>query len=143
MTISEAAKKWNVSEKTVFSYILKEYIPNLRLENNILLLPELKKPYIPNRKLKNVRDYEKAIIRALEKDYFINDKIVGVDLQTFSDRLKALESTKQIIARTEKEIDYSSNRDFYLNSNRNKSINLNISPTIKIQVADKMGLINS
>ena len=36
MTIQEAAKAWGVKERTVFDYILKGYIYNLFVEDNVI-----------------------------------------------------------------------------------------------------------
>lgn len=46
MTIEQAEKKWNVKSATILKYIEKGLIDNLSCKNNILILPDIPKPYI-------------------------------------------------------------------------------------------------
>ena len=51
ITIDEAAQKWSCSKNTVFSYIYKRYITGMCVDGETLLLPDIKKPYIPRKRL--------------------------------------------------------------------------------------------
>ena len=69
MNVKEASEKWRVSEDTVIKYIVKGYILDLSIENNSIIIPDIKKPYIKkwkNDKVSNIKitlTYDKNIKR--------------------------------------------------------------------------------
>lgn len=50
ITIDEAAQKWSCSKNTVLSYVYKRYITGMCVDGETLLLPDIKKPYIPRKR---------------------------------------------------------------------------------------------
>lgn len=145
MTIQEAAKEWKVKEQTVLSYILKGYIYNLTIENNEIVIPNIPKPHI-RRKPKTVAEQDNYILTAMNKEEYVNAKIMGIDQDKFAKRLEALIKSKKIFSQSDNSIDYSSNLKFILLSKDDKNIviapSIDIKPTIEIKVADQIGLVN-
>ena len=145
MTIQEAAKEWKVKEQTVLSYILKGYIYNLTIENNEIVIPNIPKPHI-KRKPKTVTEQDNYILTAMNKEEYVNAKIMGIDQDKFAKRLEALIKSKKIFPQSDNSIDYSSNLKFVLLSKDDKNIviapSIDIKPTIEIKVADQIGLVN-
>lgn len=145
MTIQEAAKEWKVKEQTVLSYILKGYIYNLTIENNEIVIPNIPKPHI-KRKPKTVAEQDNYILTAMNKEEYVNAKIMGIDQDKFAKRLEALIKSKKIFPQSDNSIDYSSNLKFVLLSKDDKNIviapSIDIKPTIEIKVADQIGLVN-
>ena len=78
ITIDEAAQKWSCSKNTVFSYIYKRYITGMCVDGETLLLPDIKKPYIPRKRLDGSLDYYKALLRTIQKEQFIDEHILGI-----------------------------------------------------------------
>lgn len=145
MTIQEAAKEWKVKEQTVLSYILKGYIYNLTIENNEIVIPNIPKPHI-KRKPKTVAEQDNYILTAMNKEEYVNAKIMGIDQDKFAKRLEALIKSKKIFPKNDNSVDYSSNLDFVLLSKDDKNIviapSIDIKPTIEIKVADQIGVVN-
>ena len=145
MTIHEAVNRWNVKENTVFDYISKGYIYGLAIENNEIVIPDIPKPYIKP-KPKTVVEYDKYILTAMNKECYVNAKIMGIDQDKFEERLKALVKSKKIFPKSDNSMDYSSNLDFILSSKDDKNIviapSIDIKPTIEIKVADQIGVVN-
>ena len=148
MTIREAAKEWKVKEQTVLSYILKGYIYNLTIENNEIVIPNIPKPHI-KRKPKTVAAQDNYILTAMNKEEYVNAKIMGIDQDKFEERLKALIKADKIFPKDEEKIDFISNLAFALCStetlNRNIKItaNMNIESLLKVNATGQMGLVNT
>ena len=145
MTIREAAKEWKVKEQTVLNYILEGYIYGLSIENNEIVIPNIPKPHI-KRKPKTVAEQDNYILAAMNKEEYVNAKIMDIDQDKFEERLKALVKSKKIFPKSDNSIDYSSNLDFILSSKDDKKIvvapSIDIKPTIEIKVADQIGVVN-
>ena len=67
ITIDEAAQKWSCSKNTVLSYVYKRYITGMCVDGEMLLLPDIKKPYIPRKRFDVSLDYYK------QRDCVAND----------------------------------------------------------------------
>ena len=145
MTIQEAAKAWGVKERTIFDYILKGYIYNLVVEDNLIMIPSIPKPYV-KRKPKTVAEYDTYILNAMNRNEYVNAKIMGISQDKFEERLKALTKSMKIFPQNEKQIDYSSNIGFILSSKEDKTLvfapSVDIKPTVEIKVADQIGVVN-
>lgn len=145
MTIREAAKEWKVKEQTVLNYILEGYIYGLSIENNEIVIPNIPKPHI-KRKPKTVAKQDNYILTAMNKEEYVNAKIMGIDQDKFAKRLEALMKSKKIFPKNDNSVDYSSNLDFVLSSKDDKNIviapSIDIKPTIEIKVADQIGVVN-
>lgn len=145
MTIQEAAKEWKVKEQTVLRYILKGYIYNLTIENNEIVIPNIPKPHI-KRNPKTVDEQDNYILTDMNKEEYVNAKIMGIDQDKFAKRLEALIKSKKIFPKNDNSVDYSSNLDFVLSSKDDKNIviapSIDIKPTIEIKVADQIGVVN-
>lgn len=147
MTIQEAAKRWGVKEKTILGYILKGYIYGLSVVNNEIQLPEIPKPYVV-RKPKTINQQDNYILNAMNKEYYVNAKIMDINQEKFRERLVALMSAKKISPKNPDEISFLTNLEFILASLESKNISVTVSPaielspTIEIKVADQIGLIN-
>ena len=148
MTIQEAAKEWKVKEQTVLSYILKGYIYNLTIENNEIVIPNIPKPHI-KRKPKTIAEQDNYILTAMNKEEYVNAKIMGIDQEKFAERLQALITANKIFSKNENVSDFSSNIGFILVNSKENKVEININP--KIEVAPKLeintdvqiGLVNA
>ena len=145
MTIQEAAKTWGVKERTVFDYILKGYIYNLLVEDNVIMIPSIPKPYV-KRKPKTIAEYDTYILNAMNKNEYVNAKIMGISQEKFEERLNALIKAIKIFSQSEGYVDYSSNIGFILAPEEGKNIviapSIDIKPTVEVKVADQIGVIN-
>lgn len=145
MTIREAAKEWKVKEQTVLNYILEGYIYGLSIENNEIVIPNIPKPHI-KRKPKTVAEQDNYILTAMNKEEYVNAKIMGIDQDKFAKRLEALIKSKKIFPKNDNSVDYFSNLDFVLSFKDDKNIviapSIDIMPTIEIKVADQIGVVN-
>ena len=145
MTIREAAKEWKVKEQTVLNYILEGYIYGLSIENNEIVIPNIPKPHI-KRKPKTVAEQDNYILTAMNKEEYVNAKIMGIDQDKFAKRLEALIKSKKIFPKNDNSVDYSSSLDFVLSFKDDKNIviapSIDIMPTIEIKVADQIGVVN-
>lgn len=147
MTIKEAANRWNVKENTVFDYISKGYIYGLAIDNNEIIIPDIPKPYI-KKKPKTVIDQDNYILTAMNKGWYVNAKIMGIDQDKFEERLNALIKANKIFPKSSDSIDYSSTLDFVLSNTDTKKIDvtiapsIDIKPTLEIKFADQIGLAN-
>lgn len=142
MTISEASKKWGVSEKTILIYIYKEYIFELSIENNRIIIPDFNKPYIKNLKDKEISVIDNAILKSLNELKYYNFKIANIDREIFIERMKTLERDGKIYTTNENPC-YDSNINFIISSNINKNNNKkNIKLDIKNNATMQIGFIN-
>ena len=145
MTIQEAAKAWGVNERTVFDYILKGYIYNLFVEDNVIMIPSIPKPYV-KRKPKTIAEYDTYILNAMNRNEYVNAKIMGISQEKFEERLYALIKAIKIFPQIEGYVDYSSNIGFILSPEEGKNIviapSIDIKPTVEVKVADQIGVIN-
>lgn len=134
MTILEAAKKWNVSSKTVCEYIAKEYIMNLKVDNNQVMLPDIPKPYTKT-KPKNEQSIDGVILKTLNERMYVSYPILGITPEHFEERLKALEKINCIYKRDENCNDYSTTLNFVLNAEKASKeyhIHFNFGPTFSV-----------
>ena len=144
MTIQEAAKAWGVKEYTVFNYILKGYIYNLSIEANEIMIPNIPKPYV-KRKPKTIAEYDTYILNAMNRDGYVNAKIIGLDQEKFTERLIALIKENRIFPKDETVADYSSNLPFVLSSDIEKNvitIKNELNFNFEAKIADQIGLAN-
>ena len=149
MTIAEAATKWDVTKATVYDYIDKGYIYGLYVENNIIMFPEIPKPYV-KKKPKTVNDQDKYILTTMNKDMYVNAKIMDMSEEKFKERIIALIKSNKIYIKKDADPSYASNLDFGLLSSAgnifsfslNPALTLDCSPSVEIKVADQIGLIN-
>lgn len=147
MTIHEASLKWNISEKTILTYISKGYIYNLSIinndVNNEISIPDIPKPYI-RKKPSTIPDKDRYILKSLEKELYINATIMGINQNQFEERLKELLRVQKITKRKQDICDYTSNLNFILAPNTNKftmPTSVTIDMPVKIQVADQIALV--
>lgn len=96
ITIDEAAQKWSCSKNTVFSYIYKRYITGMCVDGETLLLPDIKKPYIPRKRLDGSLDYYKALLRTIQKEQFIDEHILGISKEKYDAYMEELEGVEYI-----------------------------------------------
>ncbi len=149
MTIAEAATKWDVTNATVYDYIDKGYILGLYVENNTIMFPEIPRPYV-KKKPKSVTEIDKYILTAMNKDMYVNAKIMDISDEKFKERIIALTKSNKIYIKTDTEPSYTSTLDFGLISTAgnifnfafNPALTLDCSPSLEIKVADQIGLIN-
>ena len=148
MTIQEAAKAGKVTENTVFNYIGKGYIYNLAIENNEIVIPNIPKPHI-KRKPKTVAEHDNYILTAMNKEEYVNAKIMNIEQNKFMERLQALIKANKIFSKNENVSDFSSNIGFILVNSKESKVEIHINP--KIEVAPKLemntdiqiGLVNA
>ena len=139
MTIKEAANEWQVKELTVLNYILKEYIFNLTVENNIINIPKIKKPHIKLCNSNNINKIDKEIFNAFLNNHYINYKMIGISSDLFIERMRVLEKEGKIFPKVEQPT-YISNEHFSKSNSwqykKELKINTKLSATVQI------GLIN-
>lgn len=147
MTIQEAAKQWNIKEKTVMDYILKRYLFGLSIENDEIYVPDIPKPHVKT-KPKCVSEQDKYILEAMNKGRYVNANILGVEQEKFKERLEALVRANKIYPKCSDAVDYTSNLGFVLSSSDKKTFDLavaatiEINPTAEVKLADQIGLVN-
>lgn len=91
ITIDEAAQKWSCSKNTVLSYVYKRYITGMCVDGEMLLLPDIKKPYIPRKRFDVSLDYYKALLRTIRREQFIDEHILGISKEKYSAYIEELE----------------------------------------------------
>lgn len=93
MTIEQAEKKWGVKSATILNYIEKGLIDNISCERNVLILPNIPKPYIiRNGSNKTVADTYRHILMACNKKQYIDSYLLNIseeDFVTYRDILVA------------------------------------------------------
>lgn len=143
MTIEQAEKKWNVKSATILKYIEKGLIDNLSCKNNILILPDIPKPYIiKNGSNKTVEDAYRHILKACNKKQYIDCFLLNIseeEFVTYRDSLvaeKLLEKIKNAKVGT-------SNMGYIITQKGINAINTkkNIDITL-FNLSPKVGLIN-
>ena len=148
MTIQEAANRWHVKEQTVLSYVLNGYIYGLTIENNEIIIPNIPKPHVKP-KPKTVIEYDKYILTAMNKECYVNAKIMGISQEKFKERLESLIKANKIFPKDDEKNDFTSNLAFALSStetlNRNINItaNMNIDSLLKVNATGQIGLVNT
>ena len=91
MTVAEASQKWKVKKETVIKYIANDFIYDLSIENDQLILPDINKPkIIPKNRKRNVPNIYHWILQACENREYINAKIIGIGYGEFMDRIDQL-----------------------------------------------------
>lgn len=96
ITIDEAAQKWSCSKNTVLSYVYKRYITGMCVDGEMLLLPDIKKPYIPRKRFDVSLDYYKALLRTIRREQFIDEHILGISKEKYSAYIEELEGAGYI-----------------------------------------------
>ena len=96
ITIDEAAQKWSCSKNTVLSYVYKRYITGMCVDGEMLLLPDIKKPYIPRKRFDGSLDYYKALLRTIRREQFIDEHILGISKEKYSAYIEELEGAGYI-----------------------------------------------
>ena len=141
MTIKEASEKWKISENTILKYLLQGYLFDLKIINNVIIIPDIQKPYIKKVKDNNIRAIDENIIAALEKNNYTNYVIMNIEPKLFIERIKVLEKDKKIYSSVTNP-NYEETKDFVLSSEvgNNKTFNLHISP--KLNITSQVGLVN-
>lgn len=144
MDIKNAAREWNVSVKTVLSYIEKKYIIGISVENDEIIVPSIPKPYI-KRKPKTVSDVDKYIRNTLDHNGYANYRIIGIEDKVFKERLQELTNANLIKQRDPENSDYQTTLNYMLVASVDKAIVISptIAPTIELKVADQIGLVNT
>lgn len=84
ITIDEAAKKWSCSKNTVLSYVYKRYITGMCVDDEMLLLPDIEKPYIPRKRIDGSLDYYRALLRTIQRERFIDEHILDISKEKFN-----------------------------------------------------------
>ena len=96
ITIDEAAQKWSCSKNTVLSYVYKRYITGMCVDGETLLLPDIKKLYIPRKRFDGSLDYYKALLRTIRREQFIDEHILGISKEKYSAYIEELEGAGYI-----------------------------------------------
>lgn len=81
MTIYEASKKWKISVETIIKHIALEEISNLKLEDNVIILPDIPKPHFTTIK-KPVFIY-REILAAAQKGEYIDERVLHITKEEF------------------------------------------------------------
>lgn len=91
MTVTEASQNWGVTENTVIKYLAKGFIYDLSIENDQLILPDIKRPkIIPKNRRKVLSNICQWILESLEEREYINAKIIGINLAEFTGCMEQL-----------------------------------------------------
>lgn len=144
MNIKTAAENWHVSVKTILGYIEKKYIIGISVKDDEIVIPSIPKPYI-KRKPKTVDDMDKYIREALNHNCYANYRIMGIEKNTFKERLNEMTAANIIKQRYPDNTDFETTLNYMLVASADKSIVISptISPKVEIKVADQIGLANA
>lgn len=96
MTIAEAARNWGMSERAILRLINGGCFFGMSVRENRLYLPDLPKPYRPRTKKEKAQQIDRCILSALNNSQYLNQIILGVSKQKFSERLDALQNAEKI-----------------------------------------------
>ncbi len=113
MTVDEIARKWEVKPITVLDYIYHGYIPNLAIENNCLVLPDLPKLHILHGKAKTSSSIYRTILVVCNRCEYINANIFGITEDCFKSHLEVLEKNECIVYESQ-DVDYTSTNGWIL-----------------------------
>lgn len=81
MTILEGSANWGMSAETIIKHIALGEISNLRIEDNIILLPDIPKPHFTTLK-KPIYVY-REILSAAQKGEYIDERILHITKEEF------------------------------------------------------------
>ncbi|MCD7958865.1 MAG: hypothetical protein LUF89_05045 [Ruminococcus sp.] len=150
MTIDEAAKKWDIQAKTVLDYIYKGYILDISCDNNEIMLPNIPKPAIQNKrgKLSAQKIYE-TILRICDNEQYINAKIFGITEEQFEFYMQELEKSGYL-SKTNSSADFRSNFGWNIMPTGAEMLlkrkfslpGITINNPVGIQNAAKIGFVN-
>lgn len=74
----------------------KRYITGMCVDGETLLLPDIKKPYIPRKRFDGSLDYYKALLRTIRREQFIDEHILGISKEKYSAYIEELEGAGYI-----------------------------------------------
>ena len=94
MTLAEASKKWKTMPETIISHIAKGEISGLKVENNILLLPDIPKPHFKTTKMP-IFIY-RGILAASQKGEYIDECILHITKEMFRGYIQELVSKEYL-----------------------------------------------
>lgn len=77
-------------------YAYKRYITGMCVDGETLLLPDIKKPYIPRKRFDGSLDYYKALLRTIRREQFIDEHILGISKEKYSAYIEELEGAGYI-----------------------------------------------
>ncbi len=101
MTIKEAIKKWNTTDKTMIKYLSEGYIDGVTITDNVVYIPDIGQPLnIGNVKFTCGKIYY-YILKALDDQRYINSNMLKITEEQFELFLSALESSGYISVSTE------------------------------------------
>ena len=66
------------------------------VDGETLLLPDIKKPYIPRKRLDGSLDYYKALLRTIQREQFIDEHILGISKEKYNAYMEELEGVEYI-----------------------------------------------
>ena len=66
------------------------------VDGETLLLPDIKKPYIPRKRFDGSLDYYKALLRTIRREQFIDEHILGISKEKYSAYIEELEGAGYI-----------------------------------------------
>lgn len=66
------------------------------VDGETLLLPDIEKPYIPRKRIDGSLDYYRALLRTIQREWFIDDHILGISKEKFNACIEELESAGYI-----------------------------------------------
>lgn len=66
------------------------------VDGETLLLPDIKKPYIPRKRIDGSLDYYRALLRTIQRERFIDEHILGISKEKFNAYIEELESAGYI-----------------------------------------------
>ncbi|MBD5160341.1 MAG: hypothetical protein HDT23_08905 [Ruminococcus sp.] len=113
MNLEETKQNWNISEKTLISWIDNGFIPDIEIENGRISIGNLK-PYVIKRGTHiNNESVCRYILRACNEFHYIDYNILNIERHYFVDIMTELERNNYI-RRNLLSDDYSSNRNFII-----------------------------
>lgn len=143
MTIEQAEKKWKVKSSTILKYIGKGLIDNISCERNVLILPDIPRPYIVKKgSNKTVADTYRHILNACNKKQYIDCYLLNIsekEFVTYRDILVA----EKLLGKVKNAQEGTSNIDYIITQEGINALNTkkNIDITL-FNLSSKVGLIN-
>lgn len=138
MNLEETRKTWNISEKTLISWLDNGFIPDISMENGKISIGNLKPFALKKGTRITVDSVRKYILRACKEFNYIDYNILHIEREHFVDIMIQLEEN-DYIRKNFPSADYSSNRNFILTEKGSKFLkkklnleNLNFNIEIKI-----------
>ena len=113
MTITEAREKWGISPEKMLEMLSLGVIRNVRIENDVVTLPDYQGIRFPRKNQKITCQYiEKTILESCENLWYTDYCLLCVEETVFSTILKLLEENGYITKKVPTVEDYTSNENY-------------------------------